>query len=48
LRRANIEFSLHLLEGNFHDSSRFPDLDGGREVLRLFLDFAHRACATTT
>jgi acetyl esterase/lipase len=46
LRRENIEYSLHLLEGNFHDAERFPDLDGGREVIRLFLEFAHRACAT--
>jgi acetyl esterase/lipase len=44
MRRADIDFELHLLEGNFHDASRFQDMDGGREVIRLFLDFAHRAC----
>ncbi|MGA9024948.1 MAG: alpha/beta hydrolase [Steroidobacteraceae bacterium] len=44
LRSQNIDFELHLLEGNFHDAARFPELDGGREVTRLFLEFAHRAC----
>ena len=44
LRSQNIDYELHLLEGNFHDAARFPELDGGREVTRLFLEFAHRAC----
>jgi acetyl esterase len=44
LRSLNIDFELHLLEGNFHDAARFAELDGGREATRLFLEFAHRAC----
>ncbi len=48
LRQLNTPFEFHLLEGMGHDCIRYPQLDGGRETLRLFLDFARRACGVAS
>jgi acetyl esterase/lipase len=46
LRKLQIRFELHLLEGAGHDAIRYPQLDASRELLALFTDFGHKACGT--